>query len=106
MGLFSFIRRVEKPERRRRDGNVQSLERASITTDRKLYEQLDFLHLLYRERRRSERFGLPLCLVLLDQTAIGDGAAPGSALRQIFDQHKPPFARLTSSDGTAGTPRW
>ena len=86
MGLFSFIRRVEKPERRRRDGNVRLLERASITPDRKLYEELDFLHLLYRERRRSERFGRPLCLVLLDQAAIGNGAAPGGALRQVFDQ--------------------
>src|SRR5215469_10718737 len=86
MGLFSFIRRVEKPERRRRDGNVQLLERASITPDRKLYEELDFLHLLYRERRRSERFGRPLCLVLLHQAAIGNGAAPGGALRQVFDQ--------------------
>jgi lipopolysaccharide/colanic/teichoic acid biosynthesis glycosyltransferase len=86
MGLFSFIRRIEKPERRRHDGNGRLLKRVSITPDRELYEELDFLHLLYRERRRSERFSRPLCLVLVEQTGIRDGAAHGSALRQIFDQ--------------------
>jgi lipopolysaccharide/colanic/teichoic acid biosynthesis glycosyltransferase len=86
MGLFSFIRRVEKPERRRHDGNVRLPKRASITPHRELYDELDFLHLLYLERRRSERFSRPLCLVLVEQTGIGDVAAHGSALRQIFNQ--------------------
>jgi lipopolysaccharide/colanic/teichoic acid biosynthesis glycosyltransferase len=86
MGLFSFIRRVEKPERRRHDGDLRLPKRASITANRKLYEELDFLNLLYLERRRSERFNRPLCLVLLEQTGISDAAAPGSALRQIFDR--------------------
>jgi lipopolysaccharide/colanic/teichoic acid biosynthesis glycosyltransferase len=85
MGLFSFIRRIEKPERRRHDGNVRLLKRASITPDRELYEELDFLHLLYLERRRSERFCRPLCLVLVEQTGSGD-AAHGDALRKIFHQ--------------------
>jgi lipopolysaccharide/colanic/teichoic acid biosynthesis glycosyltransferase len=86
MGLFSFIRRVEKPERRRRGSNVRWPKRASITADRELYEELDFLHLLYLERRRSERFSRPLCLVLVEQAGVGDAAARGGALRQIFDQ--------------------
>ena len=86
MGLFSFIRRIEKPERRRHEGKVRLLKRASITPERALYEELDFLHLLYLERRRSERFSRPLCLVLVEQTDVGDAAAHGSALRQIFDQ--------------------
>jgi lipopolysaccharide/colanic/teichoic acid biosynthesis glycosyltransferase len=86
MSLFSFIRRVEKPDRRRHDGNVRVQKRASITADRELYEEPDFLRLLYLERRRSERFGRPLCLVLLEQTGIWDAAACGSALGQISDQ--------------------
>ena len=86
MGLFSFIRRVEKPERRCRDGEVRLLKRAFIPANRELYEELGFRHLLYLERRRSERFSRSLCLVLVEQTGMWESAAPGNTLRQVFDQ--------------------
>jgi lipopolysaccharide/colanic/teichoic acid biosynthesis glycosyltransferase len=81
MGLLSFIRRVEKPERRRHNGDLRLLKRTSITSNRELYEELDFLKMLYLERRRSERFSRPLGLVLVEQTGIWDSAA-----RRIFEQ--------------------
>jgi lipopolysaccharide/colanic/teichoic acid biosynthesis glycosyltransferase len=81
MGLFSFIRRVEKPERRHHNGDLRLLKRTSITLNRELYEERDFLHMLYLERRRSERFSRPLGLVLVAQTGIWDSAAG-----RIFEQ--------------------
>jgi exopolysaccharide biosynthesis polyprenyl glycosylphosphotransferase len=86
MGLFSFIRRGEKPERRRHGCDERLLKRTPITADRKLYEELDFLHLLYLERRRSERFRRPLCLVLVERAGFGDAVTPGNTLQQIYDQ--------------------
>ncbi len=86
MGLFSFIRRVDKPERRCDDGELRLLKRTYITADRELYNESDFLHLLYLERRRSERFGRPLCLILVEQTQTWNTLALGRALRQTLDK--------------------
>lgn len=56
------------------------------TADRDLYKEDDFLHILYLERRRSERFSRTLCLVLLVGTSIEDSTTRESAFRQVFDQ--------------------
>jgi lipopolysaccharide/colanic/teichoic acid biosynthesis glycosyltransferase len=86
MALSRFIRRIEKTERHRLGHEVRLRQRTSIAADRELYEELDFLHLLYLERRRSERSSRPLCLVLVEQTGIADAATRATALRHICDR--------------------
>ena len=86
MALFSFIRRVDKPKRRRDDGEWRLRELAPIKAERELYDELEFLHLLYIERRRCERFSRPLCLVVVEQTGPLDSATQCGAFRQIVDQ--------------------
>jgi exopolysaccharide biosynthesis polyprenyl glycosylphosphotransferase len=61
------------------------LRRRSIAAGLELYEESDFLHLLYLERRRSERSRRPFCLVLVEQTGIADAAVQATALRHICD---------------------
>jgi exopolysaccharide biosynthesis polyprenyl glycosylphosphotransferase len=86
MALFNFIRGTEKPEPRRVDSKLRSRRQAAIAADRDLYEDRDFLQLLYLERRRCERSNRPLCLILLEGTGIADFAAREIAFRQVFDQ--------------------
>src|SRR5215469_3173604 len=86
MGLSSFIRRVQKPERRRNDAELRSRQQAPIKAERELYDELDFLHLLYIERRRSERSSRPLCLVLVEEISSVNAAIRPSPFPQIVDQ--------------------
>ena len=86
MGLSSFIRRVDKSKRRRDDAELRLRQQAPIKAARELYGELEFLHLLYIERRRSERSSRPLCLVLVEEIAPLNAATRPSALPQIVDQ--------------------
>jgi lipopolysaccharide/colanic/teichoic acid biosynthesis glycosyltransferase len=51
---------------------------------RNLCEQPEFLHLLYMEKRRSERSNRPLCLVLVAGTRIDDEVVRTRAFRKLF----------------------
>jgi exopolysaccharide biosynthesis polyprenyl glycosylphosphotransferase len=82
--LFKFIRGTEKNERSRCSTDLRSGNQTGIATNRQLYEQKDFLQLLYLERRRSERSGRPLCLILLDGSPIADSLTRERALQQVF----------------------
>jgi hypothetical protein len=84
MDLSSFIRRVDRSKRRRDDAELR--RQAPIKAARELYGELEFLHLLYIERRRSERSSRPLCLVLVEEIAPLNAATRPSALPQIVDQ--------------------
>src|SRR5690348_17187345 len=86
MGLSRFVRRVDKSKRRRDDAELRLRQQAPIKAARELYGELEFLHLLYIERRRSERSSRPLCLVLVEEIAPLNAAARPSALPQIVDQ--------------------
>jgi exopolysaccharide biosynthesis polyprenyl glycosylphosphotransferase len=84
LALFKFIRGTEKREPCRCSTELRSGNRTGIATYRHLYEQQDFLQLLYLERRRSERSRRPLCLILLDGSAIADPDTRERALQQLF----------------------
>src|SRR5438270_3763518 len=85
MDLFNFHRGTEKPERRRLITKPGTRKRSTITAHPHLYEQSDFLQLLYLERRRSERSGRPLCLILLQGIDIADCVTRVTALHKIFE---------------------
>jgi exopolysaccharide biosynthesis polyprenyl glycosylphosphotransferase len=86
MGLSNFIRRAERSERRSDDAELRLRKQPATRAGRELYHEVEFLHLLYIERRRSERFGRPLCLVLLEHTDNVNSATRCSGFQQIVDQ--------------------
>ena len=86
MDLLNFLRVTEKAEQRRGADRPYGRKRSLITANRDLYDERDFLQLLYLERRRSERSTRPLCLILLDGHSIADPYTRDSAFQQVFDQ--------------------
>jgi exopolysaccharide biosynthesis polyprenyl glycosylphosphotransferase len=86
MSLFNFIRGTKKSERFHFGSELRSRNNAVITAHPHLYEQHDFLQLLYLERRRSERSNRSLCLILLDGIDIADCVTREKAFHQVFHQ--------------------
>ncbi|PYX54432.1 MAG: glycosyl transferase [Acidobacteria bacterium] len=83
MDLFNFGL-TEQPSRRRVDRKLLSRRPIAIPADRDIYEERDFLQVLYLERRRSERSSRPLCLVLLEGVGIPEVNAREMAFQQIL----------------------
>jgi len=86
MERMNFIGGTTKPDRRRLDFKWRWRNLKAIPTHRGryLYEQHDFMQLLYFERRRSERSSRPFCLVLLGAINIADGVLREVALQRVF----------------------
>jgi exopolysaccharide biosynthesis polyprenyl glycosylphosphotransferase len=84
LAILKFIRGAEKRDPCRCSTELRSGNRTRIATYRHLCEQQDFLPLLYLERRRSERSRRPLCLILMDGSAIADPLTRERALQQVF----------------------
>lgn len=84
MGLFNLSAGHGKPERRHFTNVLRSLRRSAITAHRYLYEQHDFLQLLYLERHRSERSSRPLCLILLEGSTVTETVTRRAAFQQLF----------------------
>lgn len=84
MGIFNFNHGHEQAERRRFTNPRRYLRLGTIAAHRYLYNEHDFLQLLYLERRRSERSCRPLCLILLEGIGITEPSSRHGAFQQIF----------------------
>jgi lipopolysaccharide/colanic/teichoic acid biosynthesis glycosyltransferase len=82
--LLNFWRPGEQSERRCFDTDLRFGDRIEVPVHGNLYEQRDFQHLLYIEKRRSERSNHPLCLVLVAGIRIKDEAVRTRAFRNLF----------------------
>jgi exopolysaccharide biosynthesis polyprenyl glycosylphosphotransferase len=84
LAIFKFIRGTENGEPCRCSTELRSGNRTGTATYRHLYDQQDFLPLLYLEQRRSERSRRPLCVILMDGSAIPDPVKRERALQKVF----------------------
>jgi exopolysaccharide biosynthesis polyprenyl glycosylphosphotransferase len=84
--MFDFAWPISPPPRRRTvESKSYSWQRAPIPPGHHILEEAGFLKILYLERRRSERSGRPLCLILLDGSAIIGSERRETAFQLVFD---------------------
>jgi exopolysaccharide biosynthesis polyprenyl glycosylphosphotransferase len=83
MDLFNFHWTGEQQRRRRNDARRFTSTTAAPLDKHDICPENEFLRLLCLERRRSERSGRPLCLVLLDGIAIVESYIRQTAFRQV-----------------------
>jgi exopolysaccharide biosynthesis polyprenyl glycosylphosphotransferase len=87
MGLLSFFSRAATFERRGPDSKRQQWWSRSAMGARRcqhLYDEHEFMQLLYLERRRSERSSRPLCLILVEGSNITDCVIRQTAFQRVL----------------------
>ena len=87
MSLLNFISGTAKPERHGLDSRPQGRKRTGMARRRgqHVYDEYDFMQLLYLERRRSERSSRPLCLILLEGINIPDCVIRDTVFQRILE---------------------